>query len=90
MRDRALQFLNDPRLTEVVAKYVEKDQMEDEEMLIARRYLMCSLMFKNAQRQGAVVNPKPGEPSATKPKQEMTCTSTLLYTTSLGLGCPTL
>ena len=56
LRDRALQFLNDPRLTEVVAKYVEKDQMEDEEMLIARRYLMCSLMFKNAQRQGAVVN----------------------------------
>lgn len=53
LRDRALQFLSDPRLTEVVAGYIAKEEMEN---LITRRFLMCSLMFKNAQHQGAVVN----------------------------------
>ena len=55
-RDKVLEFLDDPRLLEVVTKYIEKDEMEDGEALIARRYLMCALMFKHSQRQGAVVN----------------------------------
>ena len=56
LRDRALKFLNDPRLTEVVDGYIGKEEMEEGENLMTRRYLMCSLMFKNAQCQGAVVN----------------------------------
>lgn len=56
LRDRVLEFLDNPRLMEVVTFYVEKEQMDDGENLLTRRYLMCSLMFKNAQREGAVVN----------------------------------
>ena len=53
---RVLRFLDDPRLFEVVTTYVAKEEMEDGENLMTRRYLMCSLMFKNAQREGPVVN----------------------------------
>ena len=56
LRDNVLKFLDDPRLLEVVSSYLKKPEMEEGESLIARHYLMCSLMFKNAQRQGAVVN----------------------------------
>ena len=51
-----MQFLNDPRLEEVIGVYLDKEEVEETKSLMARRFLMCSLMFKNAQRQGAVVN----------------------------------
>ena len=56
LRDKVLEFLDNARLLEVVTKYIEKDEIEDGEALFAQRHLMCALMFKNAQRQGAVVN----------------------------------
>ena len=56
LRDQVLIFLNDPRLEEVVTGYVRKDEVNDGELLMMRRYLMCCLIFKNAQRQGPAVN----------------------------------
>ena len=55
-RDKVLTFLDDARLQELVQGYITKDKMEEGENLMARRYLMCCLVYKNAQRQGAVVN----------------------------------
>ena len=46
---------------DVVSSYVAKEQTDDGEKLLRRRYLMCSLMFKNAQREGPVVNLRLGE-----------------------------
>ena len=56
LRDNVLKFLDDPRLLEVVTSYLQKPEIEEGESLFARCYLMWSLMLKNAQRQGAVVN----------------------------------
>ena len=52
LRDRVLEFPDDLRLTKVVSGY---EEMEEGEKLMTR-FLMCSMMFNNAQRQGAVVN----------------------------------
>ena len=61
LRDNVLRFLDDPRLLEVIQSYIGKSKMEDGENLMTRRYLMCTLMFKNAQREGPVVNLRLGE-----------------------------
>ena len=55
-RDVVLRFLEHPQLETVVRAYLEKEKMEEPEYLLTRRYLMCSLLYKNAQRQGSVVN----------------------------------
>ena len=55
-RDRVLTFLEDKRLADLVEGYVEKETMTDAEQLIARRYLMCYIVYRNSHRQGAVVN----------------------------------
>ena len=76
LRDTVLRFLDDPRLPEVITSYVAKDEMEDGENLMTRRYLMCSLMFKNAQREGPVVNLRVKEQSSTRQKVETLCALT--------------
>ena len=55
-RERVLTFLEDKRLAELVKGYLEKVEMNDGEHLTARRYLMCYIMYRNAQRQGPIVN----------------------------------
>ena len=61
LRDKVLEFLDNQHLMEVVSSYVAKEQMDEGERLLTRRFLMCSLMFKNAQREGPVVNLRLGE-----------------------------
>ena len=55
-RDRVLTLLDDDRLAEFVSGYLHQTEMTESESLMARRYLMCHIMYKNAQRQGTVVN----------------------------------
>ena len=47
LRDPILTFLDDACLAKLIADYLKKDQMEDGENLMTRRYLMCYLLFKN-------------------------------------------
>ena len=61
LRDKVLEFLDNPHLMDVVSSYVAKEEMDEGEKLLTRRFLMCSLMFKNAQREGPVVNLRLGE-----------------------------
>ena len=55
-RDWVLTFLEDKQLADLVEGYVKKETMTDAEQLIARRYLMCYIVYRNSHRQGAVVN----------------------------------
>ena len=55
-RDRVLALLDDDRLFQLVSGYLAQSEMAEPESLMARRYLMCHIMYKHAQRQGAVVN----------------------------------
>ena len=60
-RDRVLLFLENKRLFELVESYLQK--MSEAEQLITRRFLTCSLIYRNAQRQGPVTNLKVVEQS---------------------------
>ena len=55
-RGTVLKFLEDRRLLDLVKSYVAKDEMTEQEQLITRRFLMCTLVFRNAQREGPVRN----------------------------------
>ena len=56
-RDLVLQFLENKPLIELMEGYAarETDLMEEEKLRF-RRFLTCSLLFRNAQRQAAVAN----------------------------------
>ena len=49
--------LADPKTCkkELIQGYLEKGSVSEAEQLIAHRFLMCYIVYLNAQRQGAVV-----------------------------------
>ena len=56
VREKVLTFLEDNRLSELIDGYIRKPEMSEAEQLMSRRFLMCYMVYTNAQRQGAVVN----------------------------------
>ena len=56
--EKVLSFLGNENLLELMQSCVKKDTLTEQEQLTLRRYLMCKLVYENAQRQGAVVNMK--------------------------------
>ena len=56
-----LKFLENDDLLELVKTYLAKDKMESAEHLLVRRFLMCNLMYRNAQRQGPIISMKIAE-----------------------------
>ena len=80
-RDVLLKLLTNDQLLHLAKSYISKDTMTDQEQLLSRRFLMCSLPYQNAQRQGPVCNLKRSELSR--------ATNTLLLvktSTSIGYG----
>ena len=56
-REMVLQFLENTQLIEVVEEYVSREgELLPEEKLRLRRFLTCSLLYRNCQRQSAVSN----------------------------------
>jgi hypothetical protein len=55
---KVLSFVRDTKLLALIQSWVQKDTLTEQELLTLRRYLMCRLVYENAQRQGAVVNMK--------------------------------
>ena len=60
-RDVVLRFLNNKRLLELVQSYIAKDTLTEQEQVLSRRFIMCSVLYQNAQRQGPVCNLKKEE-----------------------------
>ena len=56
IRENVLQFLEDERLLALMETYMAKEEMSEQEQLMSRRFLMSSLIYCNAQRQGPVTN----------------------------------
>lgn len=57
-REAVLAFLFNKQLFSLVEGYLQKEEMSVEEQLLTRRFLMGNLLYRNAQRQGAVINIK--------------------------------
>lgn len=55
---KVLSFLGNKELLALIQSWAKKDTLTEQEQLTMRRYLMCRLVYENAQRQGAVVNMK--------------------------------
>ena len=55
-RGTVIQFLGNERLLQLVKSYIAKEKMTEAEQLLTRRFLMCTLVYMNSQRQGPVVN----------------------------------
>ena len=64
---KVLSFLGDKKLLAQIQSWVKKDTLTEQEQLTVRRYLMCKLIYENAQRQGAVVNMKLEEQAKATP-----------------------
>ena len=56
-----IKFLNSDRLFKLVEQNLAKDIMDGNEHLLVKRYLMCNMMYRNAQQQGPVVGLKLSE-----------------------------
>ena len=56
VREKVLTFLEDNRVRELIDGYIRKPEISEAEQLISRRFLLCYMVYTNAQRQGAVVN----------------------------------
>lgn len=57
-REAVPAFLFNKQLFSLVEGYLQKEEMSVEEQLLTRRFLMGNLLYRNAQRQGAVINIK--------------------------------
>ena len=55
-REAVLGFLESKQLQGLVKSYVTKEKLTESEYLLTRQFFMSSLLYKNAQRQGPVVN----------------------------------
>lgn len=49
-RKRVLEFLGDNYLMSLVQGCMDKDSLSEQEHVIVRRFLMCSLLYWHAQR----------------------------------------
>ena len=57
-QEAVLKFLGNPQLLTLVTTHVAKEVIAEQEQLLTRRFLMCSLLYRNAQRQGSICNMK--------------------------------
>ena len=55
-REAVLSFLESKQLQGLVKSYVTKEKLTESKYLLTRQFFMFSLLYKNAQRQGPVVN----------------------------------
>lgn len=51
-----LKVLKDRGHLDLVKSYVTKDKMTKQEQLITRGFLMCTLVFRNIQKEGPAKN----------------------------------